>query len=243
VNKIQLSNFDAVAFDMEGTIADTIPTHHQTRLAAFEQHGFGDISLEEHHKGSRYGSSNHDILGGILHATGKIDNDIPFEDNAIVQDVVASKLLLFRAAASQGFKAIPGAIDLIEKIAPRFPGKMAIVTSCEEEFLLPFVARYELQRFFPPEHLIGLETTAQAGLRGKPAGDPYRLAMKRLGAKKLLVFEDTIPGIAAGKRAGATVIAFAHNEEDYHDFQSVGLEYPPDFVVRTPNEAAGLLNL
>jgi beta-phosphoglucomutase-like phosphatase (HAD superfamily) len=50
--EFKLTDFDAVVFDLEGTLADTIPTHHSTRMRAFEQHGFGNIIREQHELGS-----------------------------------------------------------------------------------------------------------------------------------------------------------------------------------------------
>ena len=51
--------------------------------------------------------------------------------------------------------------------------------------------------------------TGSDGLKGKPAPDMYLEAAKRLKveSKKCLVFEDIIPGILAGKRAGMKVCA------------------------------------
>lgn len=51
MTEFKLTDFDAVAFDLEGTLADTMPTHHSTRLVAFEQHGFGHVTHEQHELG------------------------------------------------------------------------------------------------------------------------------------------------------------------------------------------------
>jgi beta-phosphoglucomutase-like phosphatase (HAD superfamily) len=103
--EFKLTDFDAVAFDLEGTLADTIPTHHSTCMQAFEQHGFGHITREQHELGSTYGSSHFDILGGILHAAGEIDDKVPFQQNKAVLDVIVTKGELFKAAAAEGFEA------------------------------------------------------------------------------------------------------------------------------------------
>jgi beta-phosphoglucomutase-like phosphatase (HAD superfamily) len=241
--ELKLTDFDGVAFDLEGTLADTIPTHHSTRLQAFEQHGFGNITREQHELGPTYGSSYLDIIGGILLAAGEIDAHIPFQQNKTVLDVVATKGQLFKAAAAKGFDAMPGAIDFVREMATHFAGRMAIVTSCEEEFISPFLDRYDLSQYFPGEHIIGHESVIAEGLEVKPSGDPYTLGMRRLHAKDLLVFEDTASGVASAKKAGATVIALEFDMQNSKLFKTGRLEYPPDAVVATYDEAAVLLGV
>lgn len=245
MTEFKITNFDAVAFDLEGTLADTIPTHHRTRIAAFEHHGFGHITREQHELGSVYGSSHTAITGGILHQAGEVvDNEsLPFDQNQTVLDVIATKGELFRSAAANGFDAMPGAIAFVQAIAAHFVGKMAIVTSAEEEFAFAFVERYALGQYFSPALTIGHESVIAEGLAVKPSGDPYLLAMRRLPSKKLLVFEDTISGVASAKKAGATVIALGFEQENTLLFQKGGLEYPPDAVVYSYEEAAALLDL
>lgn len=243
MKKLSISNFDAVAFDMEGTLADTIPLHHTARLEAFKHHGFAHITREQHELGPTYGSATADIIGGILHAAGEIDNSEPFYKNPTVQEVIKTKTNLFRDSATEGFEAMPGAIAFIKQIAPHFSHKMALVTSSGEEFVHPFIQRYNLAQYFSPATTIGHETVIAEGLQPKPSGDPYTLAMHRLGSKSLLVFEDTVSGVKAAKLAHATVIALAFNKENAKLFKSGTLEHAPDRVVNSYEEAAKLLGI
>ena len=240
---LNLEDFDAVAFDMEGTLADTIPVHHTARLAAFAQHGYGHITPAQHALGSTYGSSPEDIIGGILHAAGEIDADTPFAEHPTVQAVVQTRKTLFTTSAAAGFEAMPGAIAFVEMLASRYADRLALVTSSPGEFVGPFLERYGLAGFFRPELVISHDTVVAEGLQGKPHPDPYALAMRRLGTKKLLVFEDTSPGVAAAKRAGATVVGLGFDEHSARQFQSGGLEYPPDVFVRDYTEASEVLGL
>jgi beta-phosphoglucomutase-like phosphatase (HAD superfamily) len=133
---------------------------------------------------------------------------------------------------------MPRAIAFVRATAPYFVGRMAIVTSSEEEFIYPFIERYDLGQYFPREHVIGHESVVAEGLEVKPSGDPYTLGMRRLHSKKLLVFEDTTSGVASAKKAGATVIALGFDTQNNHLFRTGQLEYPPDGVVATYDEAA-----
>jgi beta-phosphoglucomutase-like phosphatase (HAD superfamily) len=243
MKELRLTDFDAVAFDVEGTLADTVPTHHNTRITAFEQHGFGHITRDQHELGPTYGSSHFDILGGILHAAEEIDNSVPFHQNQTVLDVIATKAALFQAEAAKGFEVMPGAIQFVELIAPHFLGKMALVTSSEEGFIFPFIERYNLEEYFPKRLVIGHESIIAEGLTPKPSGDPYMLAIQRMKAKNMLVFEDTVPGVASAKRAGATVIALGFDAANSKLFRADKLEFPPDMVVDDYSDAASLLKL
>jgi beta-phosphoglucomutase-like phosphatase (HAD superfamily) len=240
---IDLQSFDAVAFDVEGTLADTIPTHHQARLNAFAQHGYGHITREQHELGPTYGSTTSDIVGGILHTAGAIEKTGPFKDHPTVQEVVATRTKIFGDLAAAGFQEMPGAIEFVHRIAKYFPGKMALVTSSPERFIMPFVEHENLMQYFPHNLIISGDTVHEEGLENKPAPDPFRLAMQRLGARKLLVFEDTVSGAASAKQAGATVIALGFDKHNAKLFASSTLPYPPDAVVANYAEAAQLLGM
>lgn len=241
--ELKLSNFDAVAFDLEGTLADTIPAHHATRAQAFKEHGLGHITKEQHELGPTYGSSHFDILGGILHAAGEIDKDLPFDQNEKVLQIIETKGALFKQTAAEGFDAMPGAIEFVKAIAPHFVGRLALVTSSEEEFIHPFFERYGIGALFKPELVIGHESVINEGLDVKPSGDPYTLAMRRMNIERLLVFEDTVSGVASAKRAGAFVIALAFDKQNSLLLKKGGLEFPPDMIFDSYEDAAAALQL
>jgi HAD superfamily hydrolase (TIGR01509 family) len=243
MTQLHWRNFDAVAFDVEGTLADTIPTHHIARAEAFKNHGYGHITPEQHALGPTYGSSTADIIGGVLHAAGEIQKDEPFKQHPIVQKVIASKMQLFGQLAAKGFDEMPEATSFVRTIATHFAGHMALVTSSPERFVLPFLQRFELTGYFPKDLVISEDTVTANGLEGKPAPDPYRLAMQRLGSKKLLVFEDTVSGVASAKAAGATVIALGFEPHNTRIFKEEELPYPPDALVSSYAEARALLGL
>lgn len=102
---------------------------------------------------------------------------------------------------AEGLAILPGAAELFQAI-PR--GRRAVVTSggrALAEFRLAAIG------LTPPAVLISAEDVQ----RGKPAPDGYLLAAERLGAapRECVVIEDTPAGIAAGRAAGATVLAVA----------------------------------
>ena len=108
---------------------------------------------------------------------------------------------------------------------------------------MPFLTKYNLSQYFSSDLIITGDTVQVAGLQGKPAPDPYKLAIQRLCTSSLLVFEDTIPGVASAKQAGATVVALGFDPVSAVLLTSGTLEYPPDLVVANYDEALQLAEL
>jgi sugar-phosphatase len=104
-------------------------------------------------------------------------------------------------ADGDGLAALPGAARLFEAIPSR---QRAIVTSGGRA-----LAAFRLRAvgLTSPEVLIAAEDVEH----GKPAPDGYLAAARRLDAEpgECIVIEDAPAGIAAGRAAGATVIAVA----------------------------------
>ena len=100
--------------------------------------------------------------------------------------------------------AVPGAADALALLpAPRW----CVVTSCGTEFARRLIVGAGLPL---PHLLIGAESVEH----GKPAPDPYALAVRTLAVRTLavnrsdaVVVEDSRQGIAAGRAAGLDVVA------------------------------------
>ncbi len=248
MNKISLEQFDSVAFDVEGTLADTIPTHHIARARAFKDLGYGHITPAEHALGPTYGSTTPDIIGGVLHAANAITKTGAFSDHPEVQRVMAAKMRYFGEIAANGFDEIPGATAFFKEVATHFDGKTALVTASQLPFVLPFLERYDLRNFLTDYRIITAETLDTLSLKAKPAGDPYALAAQRMQSKHMLVFEDTVPGVAAAKAAEQslpdttiTVIALGFEAHSAKLFRQGGLAYMPDYFVEDYAQARQLL--
>jgi sugar-phosphatase len=84
------------------------------------------------------------------------------------------------------------------------PARWAIVTSCGLWLARGLIASAKLP---PPAALVSSNDV----VLGKPAPDPYVLAAQRLGRDpaRIVVIEDSLEGIAAGRAAGMDVVAIA----------------------------------
>lgn len=111
----------------------------------------------------------------------------------------AAEIELAQAADTHGTVALPGAVELVASLpSPTW----AVVTSGSRELALSRLRSVGIE---PPPILIAAEDVAA----GKPDPSGYLLAAERLGVEpgRCLVVEDAPAGIAAGRAAGATVLA------------------------------------
>jgi mannitol-1-/sugar-/sorbitol-6-phosphatase len=119
-----------------------------------------------------------------------------------------------------GLREVPGVRALLATLEA---GSWAVVTSCGPE-----LARLRLTSVALP--IPGVLVTSADVPHGKPAPDGYLLGAKRLGhaAGTCVVFEDAPVGIAAGRAAGARVIALSTT---YRDVDFTGADTViPDFT-------------
>lgn len=173
----------AVLFDLDGVLVDSeaVVVRTWTRWAARHQLDIPDLVRRAHGRRS---------IETVREVAPQLDAEaeVQWLEGIEVSD-------------AEGLAILPGAAALFQAI-PR--ERRAVVTSggrALAEFRLAAVG------LTPPPVLISAEDVQ----RGKPAPDGYLLAAKRLGAppNECLVIEDTPAGIAAGRAAGATVLAVA----------------------------------
>lgn len=177
--------FDAVLFDLDGTLIDTERLAMDATVAAFVAMG-------------------HDADLAFLHQL--VGKDLPTGDQLIASRYPTLDLLELgqRVAAAMGQELLsgmplkPGVRDLLAQI--RHP--KAIVTSSSRDRAIEKVGQAGLAAHFV--HLITLDDVTRA----KPAPDPYLLAAKLLGVAptRCLVFEDSEVGAEAAHAAGMRVV-------------------------------------
>lgn len=126
---------------------------------------------------------------------------------------------------------LPGVMALLKGLKERGV-HMALATSSHAgNFKLKSSHLGELFQYFAPEHqVLGDDPRIPAG-RGKPAPDIYLLALSTLNKtleaqgkpalkpEECLVFEDSVPGVESGRRAGMQTVWVPHPElfDEYRD--------------------------
>lgn len=185
-----LNNIEAIIFDVDGTIADSMWMWKQIDIEYLGRFG---IELPP--------DLQKNIEGMSFRETARY-----FKEHFSISDSVEKMMSDWNAMAANKYRyEIPlkeGVLTFFDECRRRGV-YLGIVTSNSAELLGYLLKAHNLENYFD------VIITGSDGLKGKPAPDMYLEAAKQLAVspKKCLVFEDIIPGILAGKSAGMKVCA------------------------------------
>ena len=181
------SRFDAVLFDMDGTLLSSIGSvvRSWTRLAqefGIPAESFGDF---------------HGIPARALLDILMAERPVAERERAF------ARIVEIEVADVGDIEVLPGAAAALAAVAE----SGAIVTSSTRRLAL---ARLAASGLSAPEVVVFAEDVT----RGKPDPDPYLLAAARLGVApaRCLVVEDSAAGVAAARAAGAATVALTTSE-------------------------------
>lgn len=233
--KLELSQFDAVAFDFDGTLANTIPVHTEGGRYAFAHHGVLGVTEEQHILGHLHGTTPHTVIAGMLKEASLIPFDADPYTHELVNRLVSTKVDYHHLQARSGFEQHPGSVEMYKLMVELMGAEhVSIVTTATLAEVTPFTQRYDLAKYLTPERTITVETVQEYGLRLKPYGDAYILAASRMGVEpgRLLVVEDSAGGVASGKRATGLVLAVGTTNAQAALYD-LTLEYHPDLFAES----------
>jgi len=172
--------FEAVLFDMDGTLIDSTPAVLRAWTTWMHEFGLTPEDTARHH-GMPSAQVVRSLLAEDQHAAAiaRID-ELELAD---VHDIVV----------------LPGAAEALVALRG---ARNAIATSCT---LSLAQARIGAARLVPPSVLVTVDDVAH----GKPAPDPFLEAARRLGAdpRRCLVVEDAPKGLEAAHAAGCATLA------------------------------------
>ncbi|TXC66550.1 HAD family phosphatase [Piscinibacter aquaticus] len=177
-------------FDLDGTLIDSMPCHHDAWVARHARRG---LSVDaDAFFAATAGRSNDEILADLFPAA------TPAERIAMADE----KERLYREAAATRLALVAGAAEFVE--ASRAAGvKLAVCTASTPENMALAFSR------FPIREWVQTVVSPADGLRGKPHPDLFLEAARRLGLapERCIVFEDAPLGIEAARRAGMNAVA------------------------------------
>lgn len=179
--------FDALLFDLDGTLVDSERVAIESGQMAFQTLGLFDCDA-------------------LLHSLIGVDE--PTAARRIQEALPKIDILSLKKVWSANFDTImrdhvplkTDALELLTGLADRHA--LALVTSSGRESAMDRITRSGLAPTFR------IIITREDVTATKPAPEPYLLAAHQLGVDpaKCLVFEDSEPGTEAAHRAGMTVV-------------------------------------
>ncbi len=172
--------FEAVIFDMDGTLIDSTPAVMRAWSTWAGEHGITPAQLLSHH--------------GIPSAA--VVRSLLAEE---LQDAAIARINELEISDVHDIVVLPGAAHALAAV---HDAKSAIATSCT----VPLArARIAAAALVPPNVLV----TADDVANGKPSPDPYLEAAARLGVDPAdcLVVEDAPAGLTSARTAGCATLA------------------------------------
>ena len=176
-----------LVFDCDGTIADTMPLHYESWLAALQEHGhdFSEALFYE-----MAGIPTHTIIE-ILNE--KYGYSLPVQETAKRKDDLFQELI-------PRVKPIEPVVNLVMQNAGKLP--MAVATGGTRSLCAKTLTALGLLEHFQAV------VTADDVVNGKPAPDIFLEAARRLQVPPELccAFEDGEPGLVSARAAGMMVV-------------------------------------
>lgn len=177
----------ALIFDMDGTLADTMPAHWAAWQATARKYG---LELSEDRFYQLGGVPTHNILEMLAKEAG-VAMDVPAVTRE--KELLAESLL-------ENVQPIAAVVAIAQANAGKLP--MAVATSAFRHVADKTLASLGLT------HLFQSVVTVEDVHRGKPAPDLYLEAARQLGVEPTLcrAYEDADAGIASARAAGMDVV-------------------------------------
>lgn len=179
----------AIIFDMDGTLADSIPFHRESWVLFLKKH---QIHLDP----EQFQSQNHGNIQEMIKRF--FGNDISDEKLA---ELGEEKEIIYRDIYREHLREIPGLTNFLNLLKSHGI-RMALATMGDSNNIDFFLNGLKVFSFF---EIIsgGLEIS-----KGKPDPEIFNLSLKKLNLKPddCVVIEDSIDGVLAARRAGIRVI-------------------------------------
>jgi HAD superfamily hydrolase (TIGR01509 family) len=196
MNPLELETFDALIFDLDGTLADSMSLHNQAWIDTLSTFG---CQMTAQILNEYAGIPNPETVRLFNERFDwKLD---PIQVAELKEVTFLKKVHLIRP--------IEPVLDIVRKHDQKKP--MAIVTGGNRPLVKVIVETLKIERFF--ETIV----CAEDAPRAKPYPDPFLLAARRLDVRpeRCIVFEDGNAGIEAAKAAKMAVIKVEKSESDF----------------------------
>ncbi|MEM9138016.1 MAG: HAD family phosphatase [Cyanobacteria bacterium P01_F01_bin.42] len=180
-------SLQALIFDMDGVISDTMPYHLEAWIQ-YSQTVPALKNIDRDRLNKMGGKRNSELIAELL------DNSM---DEADAFCWAMEKEALYREIIAGKVEFLPGLTEFLERA--EFQGlRLGLGTSACEENVDLILGHEDIGLRFP------VRVTEADVIEGKPDPECYLLVAERLGVSPsdCLVFEDAIAGVQSAKRAG-----------------------------------------
>lgn len=211
---------DALIFDIDGTLLDSVDLHARAWQEAFRQFGH-DIPFDDIR--SQIGKGGDQLLPVFLDAE---------EIKKRGKEIEEFRGKLFKQKYLKDVKPFPGVRALFEK-ALAHKQKLALASSAKGDELETY------ERIAHIEDLVHVETSSADAEKSKPHPDIFDVAVERLGKgiarDKIVVIGDSPYDAEAAKKAGLKtvgVLCGGSAESDLREAGCIAIYQDPDDLLR-----------
>lgn len=176
---------EALIFDMDGVLIDSMHLHAKAWKTAFAETG---INIDERDIFALEGENDTGVVKRIM----KSNNVDPGRLEELLKIVPPRKHEIFDRDAAVVFKGMDKCLEKMKNIF-----KLAVVSGSDR-----MVVEKIMEKYFPG--VFDVIVSGDDTLNGKPAPDPYEKAVEILGIRKenCIVIENAILGVESAKNAG-----------------------------------------
>ena len=210
---IELRDFDAVLFDLDGVLTSTRALHRAAWKQTFdeflaewdERRGSENQPFDDRGEYATYvdGKERQDGVRDFLASRGielpEGDPDSPPEEESVWGLSNRKQILLEDQLDRVGVEVYPGSIAWLREVRQAGLSTAVVSSSRNSPAILDYAG---ITNFF--DTVVDGDTSLQLRVPGKPAPDTYLEAARRLNAlpTRAIVVEDALAGVAAGRAGG-----------------------------------------
>jgi phosphoglycolate phosphatase len=195
---------EAILFDLDGTLVDSVPDIANALDCALASQGFSEVGEEQarHWVGNGAGKL---VQRALAHALGVVESEAQGES---YEKLLAAFYDFYGRDSASRTRVYPGVVEALQSWQSAGV-RLACVTNKPERFTHPILEQLGLQCYFPV--VVGGDTLAQR----KPDPAPLKLACERLGvavAGTVLV-GDSVNDVGAARGLGIPVacVSYGYN--------------------------------
>jgi HAD superfamily hydrolase (TIGR01509 family) len=212
--------FDAIIFDLDGTLIDTETPDFEACKTLFTE--YGAILTVEHWA---------DLIVGHMDGYDYLFEELIRQgNNGVAKTDLWKRHRQLWTEFLLSTQLMPGVDSLLPKLQT-LGFRMAVATASDRKWAVRWLSHFDLLPYFP------VVASSDDIIHNKPAPDVYLFAAAKLKVQpdRCLVFEDSVAGVRAAKGAGMTVIAvpsqvtkslnFSQSDGIMHGLQNITLDW------------------